>query len=120
MITEHDCGTENGIIMKPIIEGGDVVEPLSERVLGRVVAVDVLDAQGKKTVIPKGTLLDEGWVARFEELGVDEMRVRTPITCDTRYGVCSSCYGRDLARGHIINMGEAVCLLYTSPSPRDS
>ena len=108
VITEFDCGTENGIIMKPIIEGGDVVEPLSERVLGRVVAVDVMDAKGKQVVIPKGTLLDEAWVARFEELGVDEMRVRTPITCDTRYGVCSSCYGRDLARGHIINAGEAV------------
>ena len=108
VITDHDCGTENGIIMNPIIEGGDVVEPLSERVLGRVVAKDVLDAKGKRVVIPAGTLLDEAWVARFEELGVDEMLVRTPITCDTRYGVCSTCYGRDLARGHLINKGEAV------------
>lgn len=108
VITEFDCGTENGIVMNPIIEGGDVVEPLSERVLGRVVAKDVMDAKGKQVVIPAGTLLDEGWVARFEELGVDEMLVRTPITCDTRYGVCSMCYGRDLARGHLINKGEAV------------
>ena len=108
VITEHDCGTENGIVMNPIIEGGDVVEPLSERVLGRVVAKDVLDAKGKQVVIPAGTLLDESWVARFEELGVDEILVRTPITCDTRYGVCSTCYGRDLARGHLINKGEAV------------
>ena len=108
VITEHDCGTENGIIMNPIIEGGDVVEPLSERVLGRVVARDVLDAAGQKTLIPRGTLLDEKWVAQFEQLGVDEILVRTPITCDTRYGVCSSCYGRDLARGHLINQGEAV------------
>ena len=108
VITEHDCGTQNGIFMNPIIEGGDVVEPLSERVLGRVVAKDVLDSAGKKTVIPAGTLLDEKWVRQFEELGVDEILVRTPITCDTRYGVCSSCYGRDLARGHLINQGEAV------------
>ncbi len=108
VITEHDCGTEEGIVMNPIIEGGDVVEPLSERVLGRVVARDVLDAAGKKTVIPQGTLLDEKWVTQFEELGVDEILVRTPITCATRYGVCSSCYGRDLARGHLINQGEAV------------
>ena len=108
VITDHDCGTENGILMNPIIEGGDVVEPLSERVLGRVVAKDVLNNSGTEVVIPKGTLLDEDWVARFEELGVDEILVRTPITCDTRYGVCSSCYGRDLARGHLINRGEAV------------
>ena len=108
VITEYDCGTMNGIIMNPIIEGGDVVEPLSERVLGRVVAQDVLDTKGKQVVIPAGTLLDEAWVLRFEELGVDEMLVRTPITCDTRYGVCSTCYGRDLARGHLINKGEAV------------
>ena len=108
VITEYDCGTENGIVMNPIIEGGDVVEPLSERVLGRVVAKDVLDAAGEKVLIPRGTLLDEKWVARFEQLGVDEILVRTPITCDTRYGVCSSCYGRDLARGHLINQGEAV------------
>ena len=108
VITEHDCGTHEGIVMNPIIEGGDVVEPLSERVLGRVVAKDVLDMEGKKTVIPQGTLLDEKWVSQFEELGVDEIIVRTPITCETRYGVCSSCYGRDLARGHLINQGEAV------------
>ncbi len=108
VITDFDCGTENGILMNPIIEGGDVVEPLSERVLGRVVAKDVLNNSGTEVVIPKGTLLDEDWVSRFEELGVDEILVRTPITCDTRYGVCSSCYGRDLARGHLINRGEAV------------
>ncbi|MCL4138670.1 UNVERIFIED_CONTAM: hypothetical protein GTU68_060606 [Idotea baltica] len=108
VITEYDCGTQEGIVMNPIIEGGDVVEALSERVLGRVVAVDVLDVDGKKTVIPQGTLLDEKWVSQFEELGVDEIRVRSPISCATRYGVCSSCYGRDLARGHLINQGEAV------------
>ena len=108
VITDYDCGTENGILLTPIIEGGDVVEPLSERVLGRVVARDVMNNAGDEVLIARGTLLDEAWVARFEELGVDEILVRTPITCDTRYGVCSSCYGRDLARGHLINQGEAV------------
>ena len=85
-----------------------MVEPLSERVLGRVVARDVVNNAGDEVLIERGTLLDETWVARFEELGIDEILVRTPITCDTRYGVCSSCYGRDLARGHLINQGEAV------------
>ena len=108
VITDYDCGTDNGILMTPIIEGGDVVEPLAERVLGRVVARDVLNNAGDEVLIARGTLLDENWVAQFEELGVDEILVRTPITCDTRYGVCSSCYGRDLARGHLINQGEAV------------
>lgn len=108
VITEHNCGTDKGIVMNPIIEGGDVVSPLSERVLGRVVAKDVMDADGKEVLIPTETLLDEAWVAKLEELGVDEIFVRTPITCETRHGVCSMCYGRDLARGHLINGGEAV------------
>jgi len=108
VITQHNCGTDKGIVMNPIIEGGDVVSPLSERVLGRVVAKDVMDAGGKEVLIPAETLLDEAWVARLEELGIDEIFVRTPITCETRHGVCSMCYGRDLARGHLINGGEAV------------
>ena len=108
VITEYNCGTDKGIAMNPIIEGGDVVSPLSERVLGRVVAKDVMDADGKEVLIPAETLLDEAWVARLEELGVDEIFVRTPIICETRHGVCSMCYGRDLARGHLINGGEAV------------
>jgi len=108
VITEHNCGTDKGIAMSPIIEGGDVVSPLSERVLGRVVAKDVMDADGKEVLIPAETLLDEVWVARLEELGIDEISVRTPIICETRHGVCSMCYGRDLARGHLINGGEAV------------
>ena len=108
VITEYNCGTDKGIAMNPIIEGGDVVSPLSERVLGRVVAKDVMDADGKEVLIPAETLLDEAWVARLEELGIDEIFVRTPIICETRHGVCSMCYGRDLARGHLINGGEAV------------
>ena len=108
VVTELDCGTTDGMIMKPIIEGGDVVQALSNRVLGRVVAEEVLDIKGESVLIPAGTLLDEGWVDRFEELSIDEVKVRAPITCSTRYGVCSTCYGRDLARGHLVNDGEAV------------
>lgn len=108
VVTEVDCGTTNGMLLKPIIEGGDVVQTLQSRVLGRVTAEDVLDVKGKSVVIPASTLLDEAWVDRLEELGVDEIKVRAPITCNTRYGVCSTCYGRDLARGHLVNDGEAV------------
>jgi DNA-directed RNA polymerase subunit beta' len=108
VITEPDCGTEEGIIMKPIIEGGDVVEPLGERVLGRVTALDVVKPGTEETLIPAGTLLDETMVERLEKAGVDEITVRSVISCETRYGVCSMCYGRDLARGHLVNHGEAV------------
>ena len=107
VVTEQDCETTDGMVMKPVIEGGDVVQTLQERVLGRVTADDVVDVKDN-VVIPAGTLLDEAWVERFEELGVDEVKVRTPITCETRFGVCSNCYGRDLARGHLVNIGEAV------------
>ncbi len=108
VVTEQDCGTDQGLLMTPLIEGGDVVEPLSSRVLGRVVARDVLAADGKKVLVPAGIMLDEAWVEQLEELGVDELVVRSPITCATRYGVCATCYGRDLARGHLVNVGEAV------------
>ena len=107
VVTEEDCGTAQGLRMAALIEGGDVVEPLAARVLGRVVAETVYDAQGE-SVIPAGTMLDEAWVERLEHLGVDEIAVRSPITCQTRYGVCAECYGRDLARGHKVNVGEAV------------
>jgi DNA-directed RNA polymerase subunit beta' len=108
VITEHDCGTSAGLLVSAIIEGGDVVEPLGDRVLGRVVANDVYAADGKTLIIENGTMLDEAWVDQLDQLGVDEIRVRSPITCNTRHGVCSRCYGRDLARGHLVNVGEAV------------
>ena len=106
VVTIDDCGTEQGILMRPIIEGGDVVEALAERVLGRVVAQDV--KKGDEVLIPAGTFLDEAWVKQIDALAVDEILVRSAITCETRYGVCAKCYGRDLARGHIVNKGEAV------------
>ncbi|HEU4687705.1 MAG TPA: DNA-directed RNA polymerase subunit beta', partial [Vicinamibacterales bacterium] len=108
VVTEPDCGTTNGLTMNPIVEGGDVVEGLGERVLGRVAAEDVLKPSGESVVVPAGTLIDEKMVKQLEQEGVDQVKVRSPITCRTRYGVCSQCYGRDLARGHRINLGEAV------------
>jgi len=108
VVTEVDCGTETGLLMAPLVEGGDVVEPLRERVLGRVVARDLMTPGTEELLVEKGTLLDEQWVRRLEEKGVDQIWVRSPITCETRYGVCSQCYGRDLGRGHRINIGEAV------------
>ena len=109
VVVDPDCGTSEGLTMKPIIEGGDVVEPLRERVLGRVVAHDIIKPGTKKEVlVPANTLLDEKLVDEMEEAGVDEIIVRSAITCEADYGVCAACYGRDLARGHMINIGEAV------------
>jgi DNA-directed RNA polymerase subunit beta' len=108
VVTETDCGTTNGLTMNPIVEGGDVVEGLGERVLGRVVAEPVMKPSGDAVVIEGGVLIDEKLVKRLELEGVDQLKVRSPITCQTRYGVCAQCYGRDLARGHRINLGEAV------------
>ncbi|MDQ2694144.1 MAG: DNA-directed RNA polymerase subunit beta', partial [Pseudomonadota bacterium] len=108
VVTEEDCGTNKGLLMTPIVEGGDVVEPLRERVLGRALVEDVVRPGGDEVVISVGTLLDEKGVDVLEELGVDQVMTRSPITCETRYGVCAACYGRDLARGHRVNIGEAV------------
>ncbi|MBN7770633.1 DNA-directed RNA polymerase subunit beta' [Marinobacter daepoensis] len=109
VVTEEDCGTGEGLLMTPHIEGGDVVVPLGDRVLGRVTARDVFTPTDKdNAVVPAGTLLDEKTVEMVERAGVDEIWVRSAITCDTRHGICSKCYGRDLARGHQVNVGEAV------------
>ncbi|MFB9067025.1 DNA-directed RNA polymerase subunit beta' [Pseudofulvimonas gallinarii] len=109
VVTEVDCETRAGLTMTPIVEGGDVVEPLRERVLGRIVAEDVfLPGNDEDPVVERGTLLDERWVERLEEMGVQSILVRSPITCETKHGVCAACYGRDLARGHLVNNGEAV------------
>ncbi|MBB5322307.1 DNA-directed RNA polymerase subunit beta' [Marinobacter oulmenensis] len=109
VVTESDCGTEEGLLMTPHIEGGDVVVPLGDRVLGRVTARDVFTPTDKENaVVAEGTLLDEKTVEMIESAGVDEVWVRSAITCQTRHGICSKCYGRDLARGHEVNVGEAV------------
>ena len=108
VITEEDCGTNDGLLMSPLIEGGDVVEPLAERVLGRVLAEDIHDPASGEVIMNAGTMLDESAVALLELRSVDNVRVRSVITCRTRYGVCASCYGRDLGRGHRVNIGEAI------------
>jgi len=112
VITEDDCGVEGGMLMQPLIEGGDVVVGLGERILGRVVAEDVLDPAGEEVLIARGTLIDEAWVHRLENeekySSIDEVKVRTAILCQSEFGICSSCYGRDLGRGHLVNRGEAV------------
>ena len=108
VVTEVDCGTANGLSMSPLVEGGDVVEALGERVLGRVVAAAVLKPGTEEELVPANTLLDETLVRLIEKEGVDQISVRSPISCQTRYGVCCNCYGRDLGRGRLINIGEAV------------
>jgi len=109
VITEVDCGTVEGLTMTPIVEGGDVVEPLKDRVLGRVVAEDVfLPGNDEEPIVTRNTLLDEQWVAKLEEASVQSVKVRSTITCESPFGVCAHCYGRDLARGHLVNIGEAV------------
>jgi DNA-directed RNA polymerase subunit beta' len=108
VITENDCGTTHGYSMKALVEGGEVIEPLRERILGRVAAVDIVNPDTQETAIVAGTLLDEDLVDYIDKLGVDEVRVRTPLTCETRHGLCAHCYGRDLGRGYLVNVGEAV------------
>ncbi|MCR8916372.1 DNA-directed RNA polymerase subunit beta' [Marinobacter panjinensis] len=109
VVTEEDCGTEEGLLMTPHIEGGDVVVPLGDRVLGRVTARAAFTPTDKdNAIVESGVLLDEKAVESLERAGVDEVWVRSAITCETRHGICSKCYGRDLARGHQVNVGEAV------------
>ncbi|MGD8587618.1 MAG: DNA-directed RNA polymerase subunit beta' [Chromatiales bacterium] len=108
VVLEEDCGTNEGLLMQPIIEGGDVVEALRERILGRVLAVDAYPPGSDEPVCPAGTLLDEEWVEKLEVIGVDQVMVRSAITCESKVGVCARCYGRDLARGHLVNDGESV------------
>ncbi|MDZ4811580.1 MAG: DNA-directed RNA polymerase subunit beta' [Pseudomonadota bacterium] len=109
VVTSVDCGTLAGLTMAALVEGGDVVEPLRDRVLGRVVAEDVyLPGNDDKPVVERNTLLDERWVDRLETDGVQSILVRSAITCEARFGICRMCYGRDLSRGHLVNNGEAV------------
>ncbi len=108
VVTEIDCGTSSGVTMKALVEGGEVVEALRDRVLGRVAATDIVDPENDATIIESGTLLDENLTELIESRGIDEVKVRTPLTCETRYGLCAKCYGRDLGRGHLVNVGEAV------------
>ena len=108
VVTEEDCDTGNGVVMKALVEGGEIIEALRERILGRVVATDVINPENQEVVFAAGILLDEDAVELVESLGIDEVKVRTPLTCETRYGLCAKCYGRDLGRGTPVNVGEAV------------
>ena len=108
VVTEDDCGTSNGVAMKALVEGGEVIEALRERILGRSLASDLVNPETQATLYHAGDLLSEDEVEQIEALGIDEVKVRTPLTCDTRYGLCATCYGRDLGRGHLVNVGEAV------------
>src|SRR5690606_34936683 len=108
VITQVDCGTDQGLSMSPVIEGGDVIESLGDRILGRVVARDVMRPGSDEILVPAGTMIDEKWVERVDGMGIDEVCVRSAITCEVRYGICAQCYGRDLARGHRVNVGEAI------------
>jgi DNA-directed RNA polymerase subunit beta' len=108
VVVEDDCGTTNGVAMKALVEGGEVIEALRDRILGRVTVGDVVNPETQETAIENGTLLDEDLVELIDNIGVDEVKVRTPLSCDTRYGLCAMCYGRDLGRGVLVNSGEAV------------
>ncbi|MDT7928313.1 DNA-directed RNA polymerase subunit beta' [Tepidimonas sp.] len=108
VVTEEDCGTVNGTLMRAIVEGGEVIESLRERILGRTTAEDIVDPETQRVLVAAGQMLDEDAVDLIEQAGIDEVRVRTVLTCDTRYGVCAKCYGRDLGRGGLVNVGEAI------------
>ena len=108
VVNEDDCGTSNGALMRAIVEGGEVIESLRDRVLGRTTAEDVVHPETLAVLLPAGTLLNEDVIDELESQGVDEIKVRTALTCETRYGLCAKCYGRDLGRGGLINLGEAV------------
>ena len=108
VVTETDCGTDNGINMRALVEGGEVIESLRDRILGRVAAIDVMHPETQGVLLTAGNMLDEDILDMLEAAGVDEVKVRTPLTCGTRFGLCAKCYGRDLGRGGMVNTGEAV------------
>ncbi|WP_353141654.1 DNA-directed RNA polymerase subunit beta' [Limnohabitans sp.] len=111
VVTEHDCGTHNGSVMRAIVEGGEVIESLRDRALGRTLVDDVLHPETRAVLVKTGVMLDEDMLDELEAMGVDEVKVRTALTCETRFGLCASCYGRDLGRGDLINIGEAVGII---------
>ncbi|MDH4425310.1 MAG: DNA-directed RNA polymerase subunit beta' [Acidovorax sp.] len=108
VVTEEDCNTSNGSLMRAIVEGGEVIESLRDRILGRTAAEDVLHPETRAVLVEAGVMLEEDLIEELEAAGVDEVKVRTALTCETRYGLCAKCYGRDLGRGGLINLGEAV------------
>ncbi len=108
VVIEDDCGATSGVTMKALVEGGEIIEALRDRILGRVCIDDILNPETQEVIIPHDTLLDEDHVDQIVALGIDEVKVRTVLSCLTRYGLCAKCYGRDLGRGGLVNVGEAV------------
>jgi DNA-directed RNA polymerase subunit beta' len=108
IITEEDCGTTRGLMTSAVVDGGEVIAPLADRILGRTAAVDIVDPISGQVVVPAGALIDEDVVDQIERVGIDAVSIRSVLTCESRIGVCGKCYGRDLARGTVVNMGEAV------------
>jgi DNA-directed RNA polymerase subunit beta' len=108
IITEEDCGTTRGLMTRAVIDGGEVISPLADRIIGRTAAVDILDPLKGEVVLPAGALIDEDAIEQIERAGVDSVSIRSVLTCESHIGVCGKCYGRDLARGTVVNMGEAV------------
>ena len=108
IVTDEDCGTKNGFVMRAVIEGGDIIEPLTERILGRTLTDDVVSGKDNNVIVKKGVILNEDDVDKIEKAGIDQVKVRSALTCDTQPGICAACYGRDLARGTPVNIGEAV------------
>ncbi len=108
IITEEDCGTTRGLMTRAVVEGGEIIAPLVDRILGRTAAVDVLDPLSGEVILPAGELIDEDAVDRIEQAGIDAVQIRSVLTCESKTGVCAKCYGRDLARGTMVNIGEAV------------
>ena len=108
IVTEEDCGTENGFVMRAVIEGGDIIEPLAERILGRTAASDIIDSKDNSIILHTGIIITEDDIEKIEKAGIDQVKVRSALTCETQPGICAACYGRDLARGTPVNIGEAV------------
>ena len=108
VVAEEDCGTDRMLEMRAIVQGGAVIASLGDRVLGRTTAEDIMDPKTSKVMIPEGTLLDEAMILQIEEIGLQAMKIRSPLVCASKSGVCGKCYGRDLARGTPVNIGEAV------------
>ncbi|MFC5521689.1 DNA-directed RNA polymerase subunit beta' [Polaromonas jejuensis] len=111
VVTEEDCGTQDGSLMRAIVEGGEVIESLRDRILGRTTVEDILHPENRSVLAKAGVMLDEDLIEELEAAGVDEVKVRTALTCETRFGLCAKCYGRDLGRGGLINIGEAVGII---------
>jgi DNA-directed RNA polymerase subunit beta' len=108
VVNHQDCGTTNGTVMRAIVEGGEVIESLRDRILGRTTAEEVIHPETRAVMVPAGQMMDEDMLDELEAAGVDEVKVRTALTCETRFGICAKCYGRDLGRGGLVNIGEAV------------